>query len=631
MSYAYAGKILYIDLNERKTWEDQISPEIAGKYIGSRGINAKLLWDLTKKGIDPLGPDNPLIFGVGTLTGTTAPSSGRVTVTCKSPATNLYLKTNGGGAFGLRLKFAGYDHVVVKGVSDKPVYVFIDNGKVEIKEASHLWGKDVRETDELIKTELEDDEIETAIIGQAGENLVKIAGIMFSVHHAAARGGAGTVMGSKKLKAIAVRGNGSIKLKNSNEFIKVAEEAASEIGRDPGAQGLHEFGTAGLVAGVNALNIFAAYNFKQGHIEPVEFITGQYLVKKGYLKSRIGCAGCVINCHRFSKISEGKFAGTKTGGPEYESIGALGAGCGVTDMEVVLKSCELCNIYGLDTISTGGVIQWAMECYEKGLITKKEANGLELTWGNGDAVVSLVEAVAFRNGLGDILAEGVKRASEKIGGDSWKWAVQAKGLEQSRVETRCSKGYALAFAVNMRGPDHLMTEAIAEMGLTPEARAIIKKITGDEKYATPYITDKRAEIVRWHEDVYAITDALGFCAFTSTLAYGVSPERMAKMFTYGTGIGKSEDEIMEAGRRIITIERAFNTREGATREQDVLPWRLMNETLEIDGQKYINSKEELDNMLDEYYALHEWDVETGVPKKETLLKLGMEEIAEVLF
>lgn len=623
MAFAQAGTILHIDLNSKKIWKEQLDPSLVANYLGARGINARLLWEKVKPGIDPLGPDNVLIFGTGTLSGTHAPSSGRTTVTCKSPATNRYLKTNAGGYWGARLKFAGYDHVVVYGVSEKPVYIWIDNDKVEIRDAANIWGLNVPETDKAIKEDVGTSGIETAAIGPAGENLVKLSSIMFSLTFAAARGGGGAVMGSKNLKAIAVRGNGELRVANPDRFNEVALASRQALSQDSGAQGLHAFGTAGIVEGVNSTDGFASYNFKQGHIDGVEKITGQALVREGILKARIGCASCAINCHRYCVLPAGRYAGTRIAGPEYETMSAFGSGCGVTDLEAIVKAAGLCNEYGMDTISVGGAIQWAFESLERGVLSQEEVDGLDLKWGNGDAVVELVRKIAYRDGIGDLLAEGTKVASERVGKNSYKWAVQANGLEQSRVETRCAKSYALAFAVNSRGPDHLMTETIAEFGLTEEARQLIKKITGDEKYANPFLTEKRADIVRWHEDCYAVTDCLGFCAFTSTLAYGVTPENMAEMFSTGTGIELSEEEIMLAGRRIINIERAFNMREGFSREHDKLPYRIMNDPL----NGFVNSQAELDEMLDEYFKLHEWDVTTGRPTKETLEKLGLADVA----
>lgn len=624
---SYQLKILHVNLTTGEILTETIQEKISKAFLGSRGINAKLLWDNVKPGIDPLGEDNVLIFGAGALSGTPAPCSGRTTITCKSPATGLYLKTNVGGHWGAELRFAGFDHLVVYGKSPKPVYILIKDSRVEIKDASDLWGKDVRETTETLKSKENIPDLQVACIGPAGENLVKMAAIMCSIYNAAARGGAGAVMGSKNLKAVAVKGSGAIKYARPEEFGKVAVETREAVYNDSGAAGLHRFGTSGSTLPVNEIKAYPTKNFQRGHFAGAEKLSGNYLEDSGLLKRKVGCNGCVISCHRYNEVTAGKYTGSYAGGPEYETLSALGAGCGVDEVEAVLKANELCNILGMDTISVGAVIQWAMECFEKGVISKEEA-GMDLSWGNGEAVVQLTRQIAYREGLGAVLAEGVKKAAEKIGQDSWKWAIEVKGLEQSRVETRSSNAYALAFAVNPRGADHLHTECYAEFGLSPEARAVIKEITGDEKYANPYLIEKRAEIVRWHEDCYAATDCLGFCAFSSTALYGVTPERMAKLYSAAFGIDMSEEELMEAGRRIVTLEKCFNVREGATRELDTAPYRLMHEELpERKGEGAILTKDKLDRMLDEYYELHNWDKATSWPKEETLKALGLENVA----
>jgi aldehyde:ferredoxin oxidoreductase len=629
----WAGTILHVDLSRKKILEEPLTRELGKAFLGGRGINAKLLWDNLAPGTDPLGPGNVLVFGAGSLVGTTAPSSGRTTVTCKGPATNLYLKTSMGGHWGPELKFAGYDHLVVHEVSERPVYLWINDGNVELKDASGIWGMDVRVTDKIIREELGDDDVRIACIGPAGENLVKFAAIMTSVYHAAARGGVGAVMGSKKLKAIAVKGRRSFLIKDPEHFSEVALAARDAVAKDSSSRSLYDYGTAGMVGWTNELGGFPAYNFRVGYCENVEPLTGQHLVEKGYLKRRVGCFGCTISCHRYTTVEDGPYKGTYTGGPEYETVSALGAGTGVFETEPVIKANELCNILGLDTISAGAVVQWAMESFERGVLTKEDSDGLDLTFGNSDALVKLIPMIAHRQGrIGNLLAEGVKRAAEKIGKESWKWALcNSKGLEQSRVETRCSKAYALAFAVNPRGPDHLHTATVAECGASPDAVALVKQLTGDEKWASPYFTEFRAEIVRWHEDCYAVTEGLGLCSFTSTVAYGVTPKNMAEMFSAATGIALNEEEIMQTGRRIVTLEKCFNVREGADRKLDDLPWRLMHEPAPTGpGKGMLNSSEELDRMLDQYYSLHGWDQATSRPYRETLEMLGLNEVADEL-
>jgi aldehyde:ferredoxin oxidoreductase len=629
----HRGKILYIDLAESKVWKDNLPIDLSLRLLGGRGINAILLWRLVKPEVDPLGPDNVLIFGVGALTGTSAPCAGRTTVTCKAPLTGLYLKSSMGGHWGAELKFAGYNHIIVRGSAKKPVFLWINDDDVRIMDAVHLWGKDVRQTDRDIKAEIGDWDAKVACIGPAGENLVRISAIMSSVYHSAARGGCGAVMGSKNLKAIAVRGTGEIKIADPESFHDSASAAREAIVKDSAWRGFYQYGTSGGVQFTNELHRLPAYNFTRCHIDEIWPLTGQCLVKDGYLKRRIGCFGCVISCHRFTTVDEGPYKGSYSGGPEYETLVALGAMTGVIDTEAVLRANELCNLMGLDTISTGSVIAWAIESSQRGSLSSENAEGPTLKYGSAEVLMKLIPMIAKRKGrIGDLLAEGVKRAAERTGGDSLQWAMcNSKGLEQSMVYTISSKAYALAFAVNPRGPDHLHTECTAEKGGSPEGIYLIEKITGDKRYASPYLTEYRAEIVRWHEDCYAATDALGFCAFASTATYGVTPSSMAEMFKLATGIEMSEETLMLAGRRIVTLEKCYNTREGADRKIDDLPWRLMHEPAPTGpGKGTMNSPEELTIMLDRYYTLHNWDVKTGRPYGKTLQMLNLEDVKEEL-
>jgi len=630
MSTSILGDILFVDLTTRKISKKPYTKELAARYIGSRGYNAALLWEMVPKGLDPFSPDNVLIFGAGPLTGTSAPSSGRISVTTKSPATNLYLKTNVGGAWGGEFRFAGYSYVVITGKAETPVYLWIDNDKVEIRDGRHIWGMDVRQTEQALHEEIGDSRVKLAVIGPGGENLVMFAAIMCSNYNAAARGGGGAVMGSKNLKAIVVRGTKPVNVAEPSRFKDLVEEAWTLYHAQTGAENTHLYGTSGGVTAVNALGLFPTRNFQDSSFEHADKVSGQYLADAGYLKRRVGCYSCPMSCHRYAEVREGPHAGSHTGGPEYESFGALGAGCGVSDTEAVIRANELCNLYGLDTISTGSAIQWAMECHQNEL--EFDRDGLDLSWGNGDTVVKLVEKIATRQGLGDLLANGVKSASEVIGQGSEDWAMQAKGLEQSRVETRAAFSYALAFMVNPRGPDHLMTETLAEFGLSPEMVGLIEKITGDKKYASPYLTEKRPEIVRWHEDAYAVTDALGLCAFASTAQYYMPPELMAQLFSAAVGVPCDEHAAMELGRKIVTMERAFNTREGASRKEDLLPKRLMTEKLmnRPAGEPAINSLEVMDPLLDRYYGMHGWDVATGRPTRAVLEELGLNSWADEL-
>jgi len=620
-------RILNVDLTSGQTWVEDLPREELFRFLGGRGIAAKILYQRVNAGIDPLGPENVLIFSTGTLTGTSAPSSGRSSVTCKGPATGLYLKVSVGGHLGAELKYAGYDHIVFSGASERPVYLWIDDGQVEIRNAHHLWGKGTRETDRLIKEGVGDEEVQTAVIGPGGENKVLFACIMVSLYNSASRGGVGAVMGSKNLKAVAVRGHGGLRVAEGEAYFDLATRMRQELAEDAGTESLYNWGTSGSIPGLNEMGMLAAYNFNQVTIEGAERLSGQHLVDEGYLTGRESCFSCSTACHRYVRSKSERYGDVNDSGPELETVMALGAECGIVETEAVLKANQLCNDYGLDTISMGHVLSWAMECYEKGLL-KGEAEELDLRFGNADAQLEMIRRIAFREGkLGDLLANGTKRAAEEVGHDSWKWAIQAKGLEQSAVDTRAAKSYALAFAVNPRGPDHLMTETYAEFGFTEESRALIRKITGDERYANPTLLDKRAEIVRWHEDCYAASEALGFCVFTSTAAFAVNPENMAQLFGHALGLEFSEEELMLGGRRIVTVERCFNAREGARRKDDHLPWRMMNEPVpEGPNQGMVTDREMLDRLLDQYYELHGWDPETGIPKQKTLEALSLLEL-----
>jgi aldehyde:ferredoxin oxidoreductase len=648
MPFAFAGKMLHVNLTTGEIAPKPLDEEKVLKYLGARGFNARLLWELIPSGADPLGPENVLIFGTGTLTGTSAPTSGRTTVSCKGPATGLYLKTSVGGHWGAELKFAGYDYLVIEGRAAKPVYLLIRDGAVEIRDAADLWGKDVRETTRSIEHALGDPDVQVACIGPAGENRVLFASIMMNYYNAAARGGVGAVMGSKNLKAVAVRGHGRITVARPQEFRRAVLDAVEASYQDFSAKTSYLYGTSASVAVINELGSFPSFNFRSGRIDNAEKISGPFLVEAGYLKRRMGCNACIFSCHRYCEIDSGPHVGAYGGGPEYETMSALGAGCGTVDVELVIKANELCNIYGMDTISAGSVVQWAMEGYEKGIITEKDTGGIKLQWGNPEAILGLLEQVARCRGFGATLAGGVRRAAKSIGRGSEEWAVEAKGLEQSRVETRTAFGYALAFAVNPRGPDHLHTQVLAEFGTRPGGRALVAKITGDEKYAFPRTLEKRADIVRWHEDCYAATDAVGLCSFATTARYGVTPELLARMLSAATGVDFFESEsLLLAGRRIMNLEKAFNVREGATRKDDHLPYRLMNEILAPPSAKgdersaaaagrpdavkeQIDSQAYLDRMLDEYYELHGWDKNTGLQRCKTLGDLDLGDVAAEL-
>jgi len=604
--FGWAGKILHVDLSTQNIWEEEFPTELGRKFLGSRGINAKFLWDLINKpGINPLAPENPLIFGTGLLTGTSAPSSGRTTITCKGAATNLYLKTNMGGHWGAELKFAGYDHLIMHGASTKPVYLLIKDNKVEIRDASALWGLDVRQTTEKLKEDHGDPELKVATIGPAGENLVLFAPIMNSVYNAAGRGGAGAVMGSKKLKAIAVRGTGEVTVKEPKKFHKLALAARSAFYSDPYGLKYYMWGTGGFVA-------------KENGVKGSVLISPNFMLRVGQFKRRHGCFGCSIGCHRYIELDSGPYAGTFTCGPEVETVEALGRDCGNVDFETLVKANDLANILGMDTISVGKVIAWAMESYERGVLGDY-AEDIKLEFGNTEAIMQVLPMIAYRKGkLGNLLADGTKRAAEKIGQDSIKWAMQQKGLEDHGGTTLQSRGsYVLGCAANPRGPDHLSAQPVPAFGTQVHHREKMEEITGS-KWPGPLEEKNVPLVTRWHEDMFTSLDCLGFCIFSGISALAVTFENMAEMFSLATGIDMTEDELRLAARRVFNLEKSFNVQEEVKREDDYPPWYYPTKDIKDPAalEGYDDSKAYWDRMLDGYYSLHEWDPRTTKPYKD---------------
>ena len=626
-----SAPILYVDLSSRRVWTEPMGDGDRKLLLGGRGWAASTLWRLTSGSTKPDSPENPLILAAGALAGTHAPSAGRLTVVSLSPATRLYLKSSSGEHFAHELRFAGYSALVVIGKSEKPTCLLIRDGEVEIVDASEIWGKDVRETTLAVQELMGANDAQVGCIGPAGEKGVHFSSLMFNIYSAAARGGPGAVMGSKNLKAIGVRGSGVVKVADPKGFRDMVVTLRKAVSQDSASHGLSEFGTAGVVTGVNVIQCFPTNNFQKSYLEGYESISGEHLKEAGYVKRHAACASCGIGCHIYTEVDSGTYAGSYSGGPEYETLAAFGGGCGITDPEALIRINEVCNMLGLDTISAGSVVQWVMETFERGLLSESDLDGIGPRWGDVHAVLKIISMIAERRGFGDVLARGVAHAAEVVGGDSWKWAIEVKGLEQSRIETRVRKGVALAFAVNPRGPDHLYGWCVAESARTPEARILIGKICGDEKYANPKLLEKRADIVKWHEDVFAAAECMGICIYTCILGYALGPEEMAQMYNLATGSNLSEDELMLVGSRIVNLERCINVRRGASRADDRLPWRLMNEPMgEGPHEGMINSEQELNQMLDEYYALRSWNLATGIPEAKGLRRLGLGKIADEL-
>jgi aldehyde:ferredoxin oxidoreductase len=622
-------RIAYIDLSTGKIKTTSIPSEIRKLFLGGRGLDAYLLFNHLEEGVDPLSPDNVLTVSAGMLVGTLASASTRTHIGAKSPLTGFLGSSNMGGFFAPELRWAGFDHLVIKGKADQPSYLWIHDGEIEVRDASDLWGQDIPTTQELIQEELNDPEVKALCIGIAGENLVRFANVMTGVKNAAGRTGMGAVMGSKNLKAIAVRGTQDIEIYFPKKALEYNQELLEHISSTKFAQIMQKWGTMFIYGVTNTAGLVRVRNFQlnqqvEGNIE-CEHI-------EEYALGSEGCYGCVINCRHKYLIKEGPYAGTYSEGPEYTSQGAFGMEVDCNNFETILIGNHLVNKYGMDTLETGSLIAWAMELYENGILTDADTDGLKLEWGNDQAVLEMITRIAERKGLGDILAEGPLRAAEKIGQDSLRYCIQVKGMSNLHSDERATPSFALGIATASRGSDHLRSRPAIDLYHLP--KELLQKIYGgpkpyDGKLSSDYTTyDGKARMVQWQEMMYEAIDCTGICKFHSIF---LSPnligfEELAKLIYLNTGLEVKPEEIWDIADRAYTIERLFNIREGLKRADDWLVDRYFDEPTPI-GLPIARDKSldrgKFKQMIDEYYELHGWD-EYGVPRPETLQKLGLD-------
>lgn len=612
--YGLMGKILRVNLTEAKVTEEEIPESAARMFLGGGGLATKYLYDEVKKGTDPLGPDNKLIFMTGPLTGTACPSAGRYSVVSKSPLTGGWAQANSGGFWAPDFKKTGYDGVIFEGVSPKPVYLVCEDGKAELRDAAHLWGKKVPDTTNLIQEEL-GEQFKVACIGPAGEKLVKIACIMNDSHRAAGRCGLGAVMGSKKLKAIAAKGSKPIAIAKPEAFRKVAKKQYQLINDSMLKVGFETHGTNLLLDMVNVKGGMPTNNWQSGTFEKVENVNGPALTDN-LLKDRVACYSCPIACGRVSKIKSGKWAGKEGEGPEYESVVLLGPSCGVDDLNAITMANFICNEYGIDTISAGSIIAFAMECYEKGILTKEDTGGMEIKFGDADVMVELTEKMATRDGIGDLLSEGVKRMAAKLKKGSEKFAMHVKGMELPAYDSRAVKITGLGYAVASRGGDH-MTGYIQGPTFIDTPFLIVD----DSKIADVYTPQaKDCKVLFDLENALTMFDVTGTCKFMGLM---LDAHEWVDLIANVTGWEFSVDDFRKTGERVVNLSRAFNMRDGFSRADDTLPQRLLEEPMP-DGPAKGHIVEELDTLLDQYYKIRGWDKDSGKPTPEKLKELGLE-------
>lgn len=624
MSYGYNGKILKVNLSTKEVGVDEPDEYFYRTYMGGATLGAYYLLKEMKPKIDAFDPEALIIFAPSVLTGTPAPGFSRHSVVCKSPLTGAIADTEAGGFWGPELKFAGYDAIVVKGKANEPVYLWINNGKVEIRTASHIWGKTTGETQTTIRKELGDDKIRVLTIGPSGERLVRFACILNECKHANGRLGTGAVMGSKNLKAIAVRGREGIRIKDRETVLKWAKWFSSNFMDNPVNAGLHDLGTGEILTGMNKDGQLPTRNFQTGFFEGAEGISAETMHSTIFQKGE-GCYACPVRCKRVVKVESPYQVDPLYGGPEYETLAALGSNCGVSDIVAVAKGNELCNKYGLDTISTGATIAFAMECFENGIINKGDTEGVELCFGNANAMVETVELIAKREGIGDILAEGSKRAAQKLGRGAEKFAVQVKGLELGMHDGRVKGMVGLGYAVSPIGADHVVVEHDTDFDFNaPEVFVEQMKALGLlERCKTSGMDYQKIRMFCYLQYHFSFLDSLCLCVFAFAPVRAYKMAHLVDIANAATGWELSLWELMKLGERRINMFRVFNGREGFTPEDDWLPERLFEPIKDGPRQGAIYSREELKEMRELYYGLMNWNPKMGVPTKAKLIELDL--------
>ncbi|MDH5482245.1 MAG: aldehyde ferredoxin oxidoreductase family protein [Candidatus Bathyarchaeota archaeon] len=617
-------RIAYINLTTGKIISKPIPKQLRQLYLGGRGINMYLLYNHLTPEVDPLSSENILLVGTGLLCGIPALGSGRCDIAAKSPVTGAIGDSNIGGFFAPELRLAGFDHLMISGKAEKPVYLLANDGNIEIHDANHLWGKDTFETQDMIRDDVKDEEVKSLVIGVAGENMVRFANVRTGMKNSAGRTGMGCVMGSKNLKAIAARGTMDIEFSHPDELLDYCKQMNDMITETRWARAQSKWGTLIIYSNTNTTGLIRTRNFQLNRLEKGEDLEPENMDR--YTIGMSGCYGCSVHCRHRYVLKEGSYAPIFAEGPEYTSLGAFGTMVDCNKMETVLVANHLVNKYGLDTLETGGLIAWAMELYEKGIIDEKDTAGLKLEWGNEEILFQLITQIAHREGFGNILADGFNTAISKIGKGSEYYAIQIKGMSSLHSDERPTPSLALGICTSTRGADHLRGRpAIDLYGLPQE---MLQEIYGAPVSSDYTAYEGKSRMVWWQELLYAVTDAIGTCKFQTVFCAVHAPKwtEFKNLIQLATDMKFTESELMDVGERIYTIERMFNLREGFSRKDDALPERYFKEStptgLPIAKGKKID-RNGFEKMLDEYYVLHGWD-HNGSPKKETLERLGLD-------
>ncbi len=608
--YSYTGKILHIDVSTGKTHVQRVGEDFLKKYVGGVSLAARLAYDNTPKGADPLGPDNALCFAASVFAGTMVPVGTKHAVAAKSPLTGFLGDCLASSYFSAAIKRAGYDGIVIKGKADKPIWVFVDDDAIYFNDASDLWGMETFPTEEAIRAKIGDERVRACTIGPGGENLVLYANLTNDRGRQAGRTGMGAVMGSKLIKALAIRGTKSVQMADIEKLCEMARKLG-EVAQTTKTEKYRVLGTPANVLAMNRLGILPTRNFQEGEFEGAEKVSGEYM-HEHFTEKAVACAGCPIACEQIVHVKEGPYAGARTS-VDYESLFALGPNCGLDSMAGIIGAIERCDAYGIDTMSTGVTISWAMECFQRGILTKKDFDGIEPDWGNHGAVVALVKKIAYRDGIGDLLAQGTKRAAAKVGKGSEHFAMHVKGLEFAGYDVRGAQTFALGSAVGTRGPCHNRS-----LAYEADTHGEVDRLKAEKE---------RGQIAKEKEDFAALFDTVMLCKFIRGCFKDVWTE-VAQLYTCATGIELTADELKLATERAWNLKKAFNIREGWTKKDDWLPPRCLKDPIPAGGSKgaYVKPKD-LRMMIKAYYKARGWTPEGLIPK-EKLIALGLEDIAE---
>ena len=624
MPYGYNGKILRVDLTSGRIRVDEPGEIVYRTYLGGGGLASYYLLRELKAGTDPLSPDNILVFASSVISGAPIAGMVRYTMAARSPLTGAYGESEAGGFWGPELKFAGFDAVIVTGKAERPSYLWIHDGEAEIRSAEKIWGLETGPAQEQIREELGEKRARVALIGPAGENRVSYACVVNELKHANGRTGMGAVMGSKNLKAVAVRGTKKMEIHDPEKFRTLAKELAESIERHGPNQVLRKLGTSNLIRVLNAQGLLPSRNFRNGSFEGAERISGERMAET-ILEGEGGCYACAVRCKRAVAVASGPYqTSSRYGGPEYETLASLGSLLGIDDLAAISKGNEMCNRYTLDTISTGVAIGFAMECYEKGLLTRSDTEGVAFTFGNPEAMLKGIEWIAFRKpGLGDLLADGVRSAAAKVGRGSEKFALHIKGQELPMHEPRGKTGQGLSFAVSPTGADHVRAphdtafqapgpnlERIAPLGL-------LEPVEGRE------MGPRKARNFTYLHFVWSLYESLGVCNFVAGPVWALTLPKLVEVVQAVTGWETSLWELMKVGERAVNMARVFNLREGFGRRDDTLPERLFDplEGGALAGQGI--DRRGFEDLLTLYYEAMGWDPREGVPTRGKLAELNL--------